>query len=154
MHRGWSSLCTTMDGCIPARITPAKPPLAVGSVQCLVGPAQGPAKGWHCTRHSRHRAAGVRQRLTTLAEASAGSRSTRAWTLLSFHAPQFLAVGTELAVVLRSLFSGLTSLRMTWFCVGVSPALIWTPDPSFYFPFNALPPAITDLNPCHVLVHL
>lgn len=30
---------------------------AAGSAQCLVGPAQRPAKVWHCTRHSRHRAA-------------------------------------------------------------------------------------------------
>lgn len=41
-------------------------PSVVGSVQCLVGLAEGPAKGWHCTRHSRHKAAGVRQCLTTL----------------------------------------------------------------------------------------
>lgn len=43
--RGWSSLCTTMDGCTPVRITPAKPP--PGCRECSVsgGTCTGSSQG-------------------------------------------------------------------------------------------------------------
>lgn len=66
--------------------------LAVQNVHCLVGPAQGPAKGWHCTRH---RAAGVRQCLTALAEASAGSSSSRALDSVVIPSPSVPRCGSR-----------------------------------------------------------